>query len=119
MRLPTPARPTALLFAFTIIAGCINSSDSSTGVSANAVATVTVAPSAVTIPIAGTSQLTATALNASGGVVSGKTFTWTTDNSSVARVDNGLVTAVSPGSTTIDAAVDGKSGSAAVTVTPR
>lgn len=43
---------------------------------------------------------------------------WTSDNAAVATVgENGLVTAVGPGETTVRAAVQGVSGSAAITVT--
>ena len=43
-------------------------------------------------------------------------LSWTTSNSSVAKVQNGLVTAVGPGSATITATAGAVSGSAAVTV---
>lgn len=60
---------------------------------------VDVSPAAATIPVnTGSQQLTATALDRLGDPVTGRTFTWSTNNASVATVDlNGLVTA---GSTT-------------------
>src|SRR6266516_1475390 len=81
------------------------------------VASVTVSPSAATVPVGGTQQLTATPLDANGNPLSGRTITWTTSAPGVATVDaNGLVSAVATGSATITATSEGKSGTAAITV---
>lgn len=85
----------------------------------NTVASVTVSPTSATVQVQATAQLTAAALTASGATLSGKSFTWTVGDAAVATVSNGgVLTGVSVGVTTVSAAVDGKSGSAQVTVTP-
>lgn len=82
------------------------------------VATVTVAPSSATLTVGQTVELVAQTLDAAGGVLAGRAVTWTTSNAGVATVaPNGTVTAVGPGSATITATSEGKSGTAAVTVT--
>lgn len=64
-----------------------------------------------------TVQFTAEPRDSTGAVVTGKTLTWSSDNSAVAQVNaSGLVTAVGNGSTTIRASVSGKTGSLGVTV---
>ena len=83
------------------------------------VASVTVAPTPVTIALGSTQQLTATPKNAAGTALTGKTVAWTTSDSTVAKVSaTGLVTAVKVGTATITATVDTKSGTASLTVTP-
>ena len=58
-------------------------------------------------------QLSATALNATGGTISGATFTWGTSDPSLATVSSGgLVTALAIGEVTITASTGGKSGTA-------
>ncbi len=81
-------------------------------------ASVAVAPATVSLNVVGaTIQLTASAYDASGQAMAGKTFTWTSSNDSVAKVDaSGLVTAMAGGSATVTATAAGKSGSASVTV---
>jgi trimeric autotransporter adhesin len=84
----------------------------------SAVASVAVAPASNSIPAGGTQQLSATARDASGTTIPGKTFSWSSADATVASVNaNGMVTAIAPGNTTITASADGKSGSAAITVT--
>src|SRR5213079_104922 len=54
-----------------------------------------------------------------GAPLSGRTVTWSTSNTSVATVSNsGLVSGVTPGSATIMATSEGKSGTSTITVTP-
>ena len=61
--------------------------------------------------------LVAEALDGGGRVLSGRPFTWTTSNASVATVTNdGLVTAVSTGGAVITASAEGKSESASISV---
>src|SRR5207253_11222040 len=56
--------------------------------------------------------------DAGGTPLSGRTVTWSSSNTAVATVSNsGLVSAVTPGSATITAASEGKSGTSSVTVT--
>lgn len=62
-------------------------------------------------------QLSATAVDANGDVVSGAAFAWHSDNNFVAIVSaSGLVTGVHSGTTTITATSAGKTGSASVRV---
>lgn len=84
------------------------------------IASITITPSAPSI-IAGTGvQLTATAFDASGNALTGRSFSWLSSNSAVASVNSsGLVTGVAPGGpVTISATSEGVIGTASVTVTP-
>src|ERR1041385_1275716 len=67
------------------------------------VAQVAVTPPSVTTQVGQTTQLTATPEDAAGHALPGRTVLWATSQSSVASVDaNGLVTALTPGTATID-----------------
>jgi uncharacterized protein YjdB len=81
-------------------------------------ASVVVAPSADTlISIGDTLQLSAVARDGSGAVMSGKTFTWSSSDETVATVSaSGLVTAVANGMAQIAAIADGVGGTSDVTV---
>ena len=62
-------------------------------------------------------QLVATAKDAGGNTLTGRTTTWTSSSACVASVSSsGLVGAVSAGSATITATVEGRSATAAITV---
>lgn len=79
---------------------------------------VTVSPSSPSIEVSETQQFSATAYESDDTEISGKTFTWSSSSTSVATINSsGLATAVSAGSTTIRATVDGVSGSTTLTVT--
>lgn len=82
------------------------------------VASVTVTPDSATFTSLGVLKLfTATAHDAAGNKITGKTFTWESSAENVAVVSRlGIVTSVADGGVTITAAVDGISGSASVTV---
>jgi len=87
-------------------------------VSSTPVASVTVSPATASLTVGQTAQLTATTKDANGNILSGRPVTWSTSNSSVATVSSsGLVTAAGAGSATITATSEGKTGTAAVTVT--
>lgn len=87
-------------------------------VTAGPVSSVTLTPSSGTVEAGKTMQLSASALDASGNPVLGRTVTWASSNSSVATVNSGgVVTGVDAGSADISATVDGKSDRAAITVT--
>ena len=78
---------------------------------------VTVSPSSHTVFATTTHQLSATVADASGATLSGRTVTWSSSNSAAATVSaSGVVTGIASGSATITATVDGKSGTAAITV---
>ncbi|MYH17821.1 MAG: Ig domain-containing protein [Gemmatimonadetes bacterium] len=79
---------------------------------------VTVTPATPSIAVGETQQFTATAYDSSGTEISGKTFTWTSNDTTVANINSsGLATAVNAGSTTITAETDDVSGTASLTVT--
>jgi len=83
------------------------------------VTSVTLSPSSTQIlRIGGTVQVTATPRDNQGQIVPGKTVSWTSNNPTIASVsNNGFVTALAVGSTSITADVDGVSRSLNVTVT--
>ena len=79
---------------------------------------VAVSPSSRSIEEGETQRFTATAYDSNNMEITGKTFTWTSSNTSVATISTtGLARARNAGSTTITAEVDGKSGTASLTVT--
>jgi uncharacterized protein YjdB len=83
------------------------------------IATVTVAPATKTILAGDTAPFTATAKDASGNVLTGQVFTWTSGNAGVATISpTGTATGTGVGVTTITATASngGKSGSATLTV---
>ncbi len=79
-------------------------------------ATVTVSPASASLQVGGTQQLTATARDSAGNVLS-HPVTWSSSAPAVASVGaSGLVSALAAGSATVTATVDGKSAGAAITV---
>ncbi len=85
---------------------------------ASSVASVAVAPAAVTQGVGATQQFSATLKDASGALLTGETVTWASSNPTVATVNgSGLEAGITPGSATITATSGGISGSALVTVT--
>ena len=93
---------------------------SPTGPSTGA-ATVVVAPATSTLASAyATLQLAATAKDAAGAVLSGATITWSSSDTTKAKVSaTGLVTPVGEGSATVTAQSGSASGTATVTVVLR
>jgi serine protease len=81
------------------------------------VAAVSVSPASAALPIGGTQQLTAAARSAAGAALTGRIVTWSSSAPGVANVSaSGLVTAVTTGSVTITATVEGIQGTATMTV---
>jgi len=84
------------------------------------VATVAVTPSQLNLRDRNgqrTGQLTATLRDAQGNILTGREVKWSSANTSVAKVDgDGTVTAQDPGTATITATSEGKSGTASVVV---
>ncbi len=82
------------------------------------VATVTVSvPPALSV--GGSTQATAIARDSSGDVLTGRTMTWGSSAPSIASVSmTGLVSGLSPGSASVSATSEGKTGAASVTVAP-
>jgi hypothetical protein len=86
-------------------------------VNPSAVASVTVTPATATITIGQTQQFTAVAKDSHGKVISGVTFTWSSDATPIATVNsNGLATAVSQGTAHISALTSAVTGSGTLTV---
>jgi uncharacterized protein YjdB len=85
---------------------------------AGTAATVTLMPPAVALDaIDATVALEASAVDAFDNPITGRAFTWTSDNSNIATVSStGVVTARAQGSTQVEASLDGASGTASVTV---
>src|SRR5439155_1379813 len=82
------------------------------------VASVTLSPASASVAVGQTAQLTATPKDANGNPLAGRAVTWATSDGAVATVSaNGLVTGVMAGTATITATSEGKSGTAALTVT--
>ena len=80
------------------------------------VATVTVAGAATLAP-GSVSGFIATLRDAAGAALSNRAVTWSSSDPNVAAVSaSGTVTAITPGTTTITASSEGKSGSAALAV---
>jgi alpha-tubulin suppressor-like RCC1 family protein len=70
----------------------------------------------VTVTVGLNQTLTATTLSSTGAVLTGRTVTWTTSNGNIATVTGGVVTGIAPGSATITASSEGRSQTAAATV---
>ena len=81
------------------------------------VATVTVTPNPTSIFVGGTAQLIATLRDSAGNMLTGRSVTWTSGATGVATVSvAGLVSGVAVGNATITATSEGKTGTAAVSV---
>ena len=97
----------------------ITSSPATLNVTAPAVASITLTPALISLPVGGTQVFTATAKDANGIVIPGVTFTWASSPPAIASVGpSGIATGAAIGTTGITA----KSGSitsnvAALTVT--
>ncbi|HEV2179948.1 MAG TPA: invasin domain 3-containing protein, partial [Gemmatimonadaceae bacterium] len=93
--------------------------DTATLVVQNIATQLTVSPTSATIPSVGaTLPLAADARNATGGAVTGVTFTWTSTDTTVAKVDGtGLVTGIGVGSATVSAHFSTLTAPSTITVT--
>lgn len=78
-----------------------------------AVASVTLNQTEATVDVEGTVTLAATA---SPIYADNQTVVWTSDNETVATVENGVVTGVAEGEATITVTIDGKTATCAITV---
>lgn len=87
------------------------------GSTASAVAGVFVDPANPAISVGTTAQLSARAVDSNGAAITG-TVAWTSSSAAVASVDgSGVVTGRGPGTAVISATVNGRTGSAIVSVT--
>ncbi len=82
-----------------------------------AVTTVSINVTAVQIEVGRNITITPTVKDQRDSVMTGKTVTWSSTNTSVATVTNGVVTGVTKGQATIVATVEGKVASATIFVT--
>lgn len=81
------------------------------------VASVAVSPSSATLVVGQTVELEAQPRDASGQPLGGRAVTWSSNRSEVAAVTStGIVAAVSPGTATITASSEGRSGTATIVV---
>lgn len=82
------------------------------------VATVTISAPQTTISVGASTQLSATTLDQSGATLTGRAVTWSTSNSAAATVNasSGLVNAIAPGTATITATSEGKTGAVVLTI---
>src|SRR6059058_4738130 len=82
------------------------------------VASVSVTPATATIGVGQTAQYAAITRDAFGNPLGGRTVTWSSSNPAVATVNGaGQATGVAVGAATLTATSEGKSGTAALTVT--
>lgn len=110
---------TALSVGSAVITATIEgkSSVAAITVAAAPVASVGVSPSSATLVVGQTAQLEAQPRDASGQPLSGRSVTWTSNRSDIATVTStGVVAAVSPGTATITASSEGRSGTATIVV---
>ena len=83
------------------------------------VVAVRVSPASRDLTVGETAKLTAEPLDARGAVLTGRSVAWTTSRPTVAAVHaDGVISALGVGSAVITATVEGRSGLAAVTVSP-
>ena len=100
-----------------LIVGCGKDSPTKPPVVTPTVASVTVSPASATLQVGGTQRFTASARASDGSTVSGVSFSWSSNNTSVVTINaSGVATAVSAGTSTIRATGNGVSSSP-VTVT--
>ncbi|MBC7897830.1 MAG: Ig-like domain-containing protein [Cytophagaceae bacterium] len=109
-------RKVLAFFAVFGAAACGGGSNGPTG--GNGIASVRMIATAISLFPLQTEQLSATALDASGGTVANApAATWQSANNAIATVTSGgLVTGVANGQTDITASIGGKAGSTRVTV---
>ena len=83
------------------------------------IVSVDVTPSSASMRVGDTTTFLATPRDAKGTALTGRVITWSISDSTIVRVSpNGHVTALAPGGATVTATSEGRSGSAALTITP-
>ena len=110
-----------------LTSGTVTISATSDGKSGSAIVTITTVPvaSVSLLPASATLRrgmtvtLTPTLKDPSGSPLTGRVITWTSSDSTIARVSSvGVVSAIALGSATITATSEGRSGSASIAVVP-
>ena len=81
------------------------------------VATVEITPASGSVEVGGTFDFSYGAKTANGLYTPGRVHRWWSDDTTIARVDDGRVTGVRPGVTRINVSVDGKVAAAQLSVT--
>ena len=82
------------------------------------VASITINPASATTAVGQTVTLSATTLDATGNVLTGRVVGWSSSDQTVATVDNnGVVTGIAAGTVTVSASSEGQSNTATVQVT--
>src|SRR5690242_7598315 len=105
-----------VLAAATVGCGGGAASDGTTVTPTPSVASVSLSQTSASLFLTAALQLTATARDATGNVMSGQTITWTSSSPPIATVSaTGLVTAAAAGTATITASVGGRSAGATIT----
>ena len=100
-------------------AACTSASDGGTTAPAAPVASVTVALTSNTLTVGATGSATVTLRDAAGNTLSGRSVSWSSSNQNVVNVsENGTITTLAVGTTTITVTSEGKTGSAQLTVNP-
>ena len=110
------ARLPFLLWTACVLVGCGTGGGATPGAS-----TVTITTPLSSIAVSATEQIMATAKDGNGNIMSGVTFNWASDTSSVATINagSGLAMGLLPGTTQITASANGiASAPATLTVTP-
>lgn len=81
------------------------------------VSSVTVAPSTTQLTVGGSIQLLATARDAGGSVITGRSITWSSSDPTIASVSStGLASALAAGTAQLTATIEGVQGTASLTV---
>jgi len=105
------------MLAVVVAAGCGGDKGGTTNTPPPpAVASVEISQTTAKIKVGELLNLSAVAKSSSGEVLTGRTQTWTSSQASVASVNQGAVSGLAPGVSTITVTVDQKSATAAVTV---
>lgn len=106
-----------LVLSLVALAGC-EDADPTPPTGPGSVRQVEVEIPQVSFHVGDTMRVSAVARNGQGTVVEGVTFTWSSNDTLVARVSSsGLLTAVAPGTAMIRASASGRTGQVAVSVT--
>jgi uncharacterized protein YjdB len=101
------------------VAACTSSGTSTLPVERTPVASVSITLPSPSIVVGQSEHGTATALDASGTPLTGRTISWATSSEAIARVDAaGMIAGVAPGSAMISAESEGVSAQASLAVMP-